>query len=71
MVGGKNDSILLFTFNDLSNYFSEEELGPEFEFLPHKMDSLIEANPGMIAIFSKNISIKIISLKLQQSIISP
>ena len=30
MVGGKNDSILLFTFNDLSNYFSEEELGPEF-----------------------------------------
>jgi phosphate transport system permease protein len=52
-VGGSNDSILLFTVNDLSNYFSEEELGPEFEFLPNKMDSLIEANPGMIAIFSK------------------
>jgi phosphate transport system permease protein len=53
LVGGANDSILLFTFNDLSNYFSEEELGPEFEFLPHKMDSLIEVNPGMIAVFSK------------------
>ena len=52
-LGGKNDTILLFTFNDLSYYFSEEELGPTFEFLPYKMDSLIEANPGMIAIFSK------------------
>ena len=52
-VGGANDSILLLTFNNLSNYFSEDELGAEFEFLPYKIDSLIEANPGMIAVISK------------------
>ena len=52
-IGGKNDSIILFTFNDIGNYLSEEEVGANFEFLPHKLDSLVEANPGMIAIYSK------------------
>ncbi|MFM7017163.1 MAG: phosphate ABC transporter permease subunit PstC [Bacteroidota bacterium] len=52
-LGGANDSILLFTFNDISNYLSDEEVGSNFEFLPHKLDSLVEANPGMIAVFSK------------------
>ena len=36
-VGGKDDSIVLFTINDLSNYFSDEEVGAEFEFLPEKL----------------------------------
>ena len=38
LIGGSNDSIILFTFNEINNYFSEEELGPEFEYLPAKMD---------------------------------
>ena len=49
-IGGSNDSILLLTINDLSTYFSDEELGATFEFLPHKLDSLISSNPGMLAI---------------------
>lgn len=52
-LGGKKDSIILFTFNDLSVYFSEDEIGPNFEFLPHKIDSLVQAEPGIIAVFSK------------------
>jgi phosphate transport system permease protein len=57
-LGGSNDSIILFTFNDIGNYFSEEELGPEFEFLPAKMDSLLESENGMIAVFSSKYLIK-------------
>ena len=52
-LGGKKDSIILFTFNDLSSYFTEDELGKNFELLPHKIDSLISAQPGIIAVFSK------------------
>lgn len=57
-IGGTDDSIILFTFNDIGNYFSEEELGPEFEYLPAKMDSLIEAEHGMIAVFSNKYLLK-------------
>lgn len=57
-IGGANDSIILFTFNDISNYFSEEELGPEFEYLPAKMDSLLESESGMIAVFSSKYLLK-------------
>lgn len=50
-LGGKNDSILLLTLSEITNYCSEEELGPSFEFLPQKLDSVIAANPGVIAFF--------------------
>jgi len=63
-IGGSNDSIILFTFNDISNYFSEEELGPEFEYLPAKMDSLLEAESGMIAVFSSKYFFKNLNQKL-------
>jgi phosphate transport system permease protein len=52
-LGAKKDSIILFTFNDLSTYFSDDEIGANFEFLPHKLDSLVNNTPGIIAVFSK------------------
>jgi phosphate transport system permease protein len=48
-VGGKNDTILLFTLGEITNYTTEEELGAEFEHVPAKVDSILAANPGMIA----------------------
>lgn len=50
-VGGTHDSIILFTINDIGNYYTEEELGADFEFLPQKIDELIVSYPGMIAYF--------------------
>lgn len=50
-LGGKNDTILLLTFGELTNYTSEEELGPNFENVPAKIDSVISANPNVIAYF--------------------
>lgn len=50
-VGGKNDTILLLTLGDMTNYTSEEGLGADFEHVPEKADSIIQANPGIIAFF--------------------
>lgn len=52
-LGGKNDSIILFTINDISIYFSEEEVGENFEFLPAKLDSLVSAVPEILAVYPK------------------
>ena len=52
-LGGIQDSIVLFSINYISDYFSDDELGDNFQNLPHKIDSLLASNPGMIAIVSK------------------
>jgi len=50
-LGGDSSTITLITFNDLGNFFSEEELGSSFERLPFKIDSLIGTDKGMLVIF--------------------
>lgn len=52
-VGGKKDSIIIFSINDLSNYFSEEEVGAEFEYLPEKLNSLVDSIPNLLAVFNE------------------
>lgn len=51
-VGGQNDSIILFTTNDITTYYSEEELGPNLEYLPKKMNDFIHAYPNAIMYIS-------------------
>jgi phosphate transport system permease protein len=50
-IGGSNDTIILLSIDEIGEYLSEEELGPDFEHLPQKLDSLIVATPGIIAYF--------------------
>jgi phosphate transport system permease protein len=52
--GGKSDSIILLTTTEIGEMFTEEELGPNFEFMPQKIDSFITANPGTLGYFTKN-----------------
>lgn len=52
-LGGSRDSIILFTVNDLSSYFSDDQVGSNFEHLPRLLDSLVKNTPGMIAVYSK------------------
>jgi phosphate transport system permease protein len=47
--GGNNEEILVFHLGDLTNYFSEEELGEELEFVPDRLSQLIKENKGIIA----------------------
>jgi phosphate transport system permease protein len=47
--GGNNEEIVIFRINDITNYFSEEELGENFEFVPQKISQLVDENEGIIA----------------------
>lgn len=50
-VNGKDEEILVFRFSDLTQYFSEEELGDEFQYVPQKISELVAREPGIIAFF--------------------
>lgn len=65
-LNGENQDILVFWFSDLTNYYTEEELGEEFQYVPEKINELIHKEPGIIAFFpeqykSENFTGKIIS----------
>jgi phosphate transport system permease protein len=51
-VGGKNDSIVLFHMEDITNYYSEEEIGSNFEYLPQRLSEVTAKTPGILAFFS-------------------
>ncbi|SEG09054.1 phosphate ABC transporter permease subunit PstC [Parabacteroides chinchillae] len=50
-LGGKDEDILVFRFSDLTNYYPEEELGDEFQYVPDKISELVNKEPGIIAFF--------------------
>lgn len=50
-VGGKDQQILVFRFSDLPNYYSEAELGDEFQHVPEKISELVSKEPGIVAFF--------------------
>lgn len=49
LVGGNDEEITPFRMNDISNYYTDEELGENYEFLPEKLNELIKKTPGIIA----------------------
>lgn len=53
-LGGPDQEILIVTVNDLGNYYSEEELGADFEFLPEKFSRLIDSLPNIIAVLNRS-----------------
>ena len=50
-LGGTKDSIVTLTINDLENYFSLDDLGENMEFLPAKIQLLVDSIPGVLAVF--------------------
>ena len=51
-LGGANDSIILFRMDDIGKYYSDEEIGENFEFLPSRINELVVKTPGIIGFFS-------------------
>nr|WP_294935390.1 phosphate ABC transporter permease subunit PstC [uncultured Flavobacterium sp.] len=51
-VGGKNEPIVLFRTEDITEFYSEEELGANFEHFPAKINEYVSRTPGVIAFFS-------------------
>lgn len=50
-VNGKDEEIQVFRFSDLTQYYSEEELGDKFQHVPEKISELVGKEPGIIAFF--------------------
>ncbi|MCW3083357.1 MAG: phosphate transporter permease subunit PstC [Bacteroidetes bacterium] len=50
-LGGKPDSIVLFRLEDISNFYSDDEIGANFEGLPNCINRLIDSLPDIIAFF--------------------
>jgi phosphate transport system permease protein len=51
-LGGKNEPIVLFRTEDITEFYSEDELGENFEYFPAKIDEYVSKTPGVIAFFS-------------------
>lgn len=52
-IGGKDEAIVSFRFSDLTHYYTEKELGDEFQYVPQKISELVANRPGIIAFFPK------------------
>jgi len=48
-VGGNKDTIMLFRIDDIEMYFTEEQIGENFEFLPQSIGKLVDSIPNIIA----------------------
>ncbi|MDP4266290.1 MAG: phosphate ABC transporter permease subunit PstC [Bacteroidota bacterium] len=52
-LGGKDESIILFGINEIGTYYSEEQLGANFEHMPEKVNEFVSKHPGVLAVFSQ------------------
>ncbi len=52
-VGGEELEIEVFRIDDITGYYTDEELGEDYGLVPQRLSELVAAHPGMIAFFSK------------------
>ena len=52
-VGGKDDSIIILSANTISQFRSEEELGPNLEFIPSSISRITDSLPGVLVVFNQ------------------
>lgn len=57
-IDGKDQEILVFRFSDLTNFYTEEELGDDFQYVPDKISELVAKEPGIIAFFPEQYKAK-------------
>ncbi len=50
-LGGTPDSIILFRLEDISNYYTDEQIGENFEGLANCINRLVDSLPNIIAFF--------------------
>ncbi|MDW8287990.1 MAG: ABC transporter permease subunit, partial [Flammeovirgaceae bacterium] len=52
-LGGSDQAIVVISFNKMEKFFKEEEIGENFEFLPQKIEELVQGEQGALVIFPK------------------
>ena len=69
ILGGKDEEIMPFRFNDIFSMYEEEEFGEDYVLLPEKLGEIIAQNSGIIAFIperyapKENVSVKILPTK--------
>lgn len=53
-VGGRDEAVMLFRFDDMQKFFSEDQLGKNYENAGRCIDSLVGKNSGIIAFVPEN-----------------
>lgn len=48
-LGGRDEEIMIFRFDEIFSLYSDEELGENYEYLPDKLAQVIRENPNIIA----------------------
>lgn len=48
-LGGKDDSIILFRIDNISNYFTDAQLGDSLQYVPQCISRLVDSIPGILA----------------------
>ncbi len=66
-VKGKSDTIRLFRLEDITNYYTEAEIGEHFEGLPNCLSRLMDSVPNIIAFFPEKYVDKKFKGKLLQT----
>ncbi|MDR1896676.1 MAG: phosphate ABC transporter permease subunit PstC [Prevotellaceae bacterium] len=65
-LGGDDEEIMLFRFDEIFSLYSDEELGDNYVLLPEKLGEIIAQNPGIIAFLpekylpANNISVQVL-----------
>lgn len=50
-LGGSNDSIILFYVDNITDYYSEEQIGENFENMPACISNVVDSLPNVLAFF--------------------
>ncbi|WP_207435340.1 phosphate ABC transporter permease subunit PstC [Sabulibacter ruber] len=50
-LGGANAPIKLFEVDDITDYYTEEQIGSNFEYLPQRLSELVAKDPTILAFF--------------------
>lgn len=53
-IGGNNDTIMLLRVNDLTRYYTEEQIGENLENIPSLIDEFVNSNTGALIFISEN-----------------
>jgi phosphate transport system permease protein len=52
-LGGRPDSIKFFRVDNITDYFTEEQIGKDFEYLPQRISEVVQKQPGILAFFPR------------------
>ncbi|AKQ45931.1 phosphate ABC transporter permease [Rufibacter radiotolerans] len=50
-VGGANAPIKIFALDDITDYYTEEQIGANFEYLPQRINEIVAKDPNILAYF--------------------